>query len=409
MKILWLVTSVPFPPDTGGKMDSYFLIREFSRMGHEITAGIIYFGDSPPTMPSEFSGLVRDIVFLPGNPKSLQSRLLGSLADEVPFKFRKYYSESAVKILADRIQKGPVIDAIVADHLHLVPLILDARKVLKKTAFQFPTLILRTANVESTIVKKYAERIDNPMVKAFASQEARKMRTYEGRVLKDFDMVAAISPVDQDTLRKMSGLSESIKYVTAGMDVEKLKPPSEPPTKGEVIFVGSFDWHPNVDGAIWLLDKVWPLVTKRLPEAHLSIVGKSPPPYLQKLASATVSIPGRVDVIEEYVGKSSCSVVPLWIGSGMRYKILEAFALARAVVSTSLGAEGIEITDGENILIRDDPEAFSDGIVQILQDAEFRDRLGMNARKLVEEKYSWPKVAGGFAADIEALAGKRVG
>jgi glycosyltransferase involved in cell wall biosynthesis len=408
MRFIWLMPQVPFPLDTGGKLDTFHILREFSLMGHEIAAGIMVFEKEAPHVPDELSGLVNEIFYLPGNTKALQARLLGSLVDDVPFKFRKYYSEEAVKLLADRIAGDSRIDAVFVDHLHLAPLALDAFGRLGSSIGRRPLLILRTPNVESTIVRKYAERVDNPMVAAFAAREARKMKDYESRVLSEFDLVAAISPVDLVTLRKMSRRPAQIISVTGGMQVDQIKPPSEPPTPGEVVFVGSLDWQPNVDGVMWLIEKVWPLVAKRLPDSHLSVIGKSPPPYLEKHAGPTITFTGRVDSVEEYVGKACCCVVPLWIGSGMRYKILEAFALARAVVSTSIGAEGIEVADGESILIRDDPETFADAVALLLTDSDYRSRIGMSARILVEEKYSWPKVARGFSDEIEALRAKGV-
>jgi glycosyltransferase involved in cell wall biosynthesis len=235
------------------------------------------------------------------------------------------------------------------------------------------------------------------------------MKAYEAAAIPKFDLVAAISPVDQATLQTFSHGKAKIISVTAGIHTDTLVPSPDPPVPGEVDYVGSFDWQPNVDAAFWFVEKVWPIVVARLPNAHLSLVGKNPPPYLEKLAGPSITLTGRVDSIQDYVSKAECCVVPLWIGSGMRYKILEAFALGKAVVSTTLGAEGIEITDGRDILLRNDPESFASAVIEILENPELRDRLGSNARKLVEERYSWPDVARRFASSIESLPGKGVG
>lgn len=375
-------------------------MREFLRAGHDITSGIVYHGGAPPEIPDGFSELIKSNFFLPGNPGALHARLFASLTDDVPFKFRKYHSKDGVAKLTSVLESETEFDCIIVDHLHLAPLALDLKAEMKKRGIQIPPVILRTPNVESTIVKKYSERVDNPMVKAFAGNEAVKMKNYESKVLSEFDMVASISPVDTEEFKKMAGVDANIITVTAGVDIDELKPSETDPLLGEVVYVGAFDWQPNVDGAAWLIEKVWPAVLSGFPDAHCTLVGKKPPPYLEKLASESIELTGFVDSVTGYINNASCCVVPLWVGSGMRFKILEAFALGKAVVSTSLGAEGIEISDGSDILIRDDPESFAEGILSVLRDGDFRKELGRNARKLVEEKYSWKKVAAGFNDEI---------
>jgi glycosyltransferase involved in cell wall biosynthesis len=403
MRILWLLPVLPYPPDTGGKQDPYYMMREFHAQGHDITSGIIYHGDAPPAIPDEFSSLITSNFFLPGNPGKLPSRLFASLADNVPFKFRKYHSKIAVDRLVELFESEPPYDCVIVDHLHLAQLALDVKSAVLKNKTTVPPLVLRTPNVESTIVKKYAERVDNPMIKAFAGNEAIKMKTYESNVFSEFDLVAAISDMDRKAFEKMSEKPANFITVTAGVDVDELRPSKINPVEGEVVFVGSFDWQPNVDGATWLINEVWPKVIEKFPAAHFTLVGKKPPPYLEKLASDTVEATGYVDSVTEYINRATCCVVPLWIGSGMRLKILEAFALGKAVVSTSLGAEGIEYLEGEDILIRDDAGSFADGILDVLGNAELRQELGRNARVVAERKYSWKIVASGFRDEIQKL------
>ncbi len=401
MKVLWLTTVIPYPPDTGGKQDPYYMIREFSRAGDEITCGVIFHGEAPPDVPPEFGELVKETFFMPGNPAQLHAQLFSSLADDVPFKFRKYYSEKAVSILSTILIER-TFDVVLLDHVHLAPLALECRETVTR-ARDLPPFVLRAPNVESTIVKKYAERVDNVLVATFAKREARKMTKYEAGILPRFDLVAAISPVDQAHFQKVSGSEANIICVTAGVDTEELQFSEASQVPGEVVFVGSFDWQPNVDGAIWLIKKVWQKVVDRIPGAHLTLVGRKPTEPLKALESETVALTGWVESVREYIEKSSLCVVPLWIGSGMRLKILEAFALGRAVVSTTLGAEGIEYTDGENIVIKDKPDEFADAMVELLQDPERCVEIARKARTLAEEKYSWKTVTMGFRSEITGL------
>jgi glycosyltransferase involved in cell wall biosynthesis len=249
--------------------------------------------------------------------------------------------------------------------------------------------------------------VDNVLVATFAKREARKMSAYEAEVLREFDLVAAISPVDQAHFQKISDGKARVICVTAGVDTEVLQFSEAEQTPGEVVFVGSFDWQPNVDGAIWLVNKVWPKVVERYPDAHLSLVGRNPSEPLKALASDTVTVTGSVPSVTEYIEKASLCAVPLWIGSGMRLKILEAFALGRAVISTSLGAEGIAYTDGQDIVISDKAEEFADEMVSLLKNPDRCRELAISARKLVEEKYSWEQVTRDFREEISGIMKSR--
>jgi glycosyltransferase involved in cell wall biosynthesis len=366
MKILWLLPSLPYPPDSGGRQDQFYLIRDFSHAGDDIHACVIFHGENPPDVPDGFGELVSGITFVPGNPKALASQLFASLADDVPFKFRKYYSPEAVKIITG-ILSSEKYDVVIVGQTHLAPVAMECRENARKSGKKIPPFILRTHNVESKIVQKYADRIDKPLIATFAKRESRKMKAYESSVLAEFDLVAAISPVDKNTFDEMSGGKAKIKVVTTGANIEELQPSEIEPVPGEVVFVGSFDWYPNVDGAIWLIQKVWPKVIEKFPSAHLTLVGRKPPKELQAMGSDTIKLTGLVDSVREYIDRASVCVVPLWIGSGMRLKILEAFALKRAVVSTTLGAEGIEYEEGKNIVIRDKAGEFADAVVALLE------------------------------------------
>jgi len=370
-------------------------MRVFAELGDDITAGIIYFKNTQdrPPIPPEFAALVSDTFMIPGNPESKVSQLFSSLSDPVPFNFRRYYSEEGVGYVADAMSSKPSFDAVIIDHFHLGQLTLDAREKLKEKGIQPPKLVLRTPNVESNIVIKYANEIDNLFVKKYAQREAAKMRPYEAKTLPEFDLVAAISPLDRDTFISFTKTPINIISVTAGVDVDEIKPSDEPPVPGEVAFVGTYDWAPNVDGALWMIDKVWPRILKKIPDAHLSIVGRNPPLIVKNKESKSITITGKVDSVAEYVRRASCIAVPLWIGSGMRLKILEAFAHGRAVVSTSLGAEGIEAVNGEHIVIADKPDDFALNVVEILTNREKRESIGRSARKLAEDKYTWDKVS----------------
>jgi glycosyltransferase involved in cell wall biosynthesis len=163
------------------------------------------------------------------------------------------------------------------------------------------------------------------------------------------------------------------------------------------------DWMPNQDGVAYFIDRIFPHIRRKIPGAAFWAVGRRPPRSMQALASGNVVVTGAVDDIRPYLAKAAVCVVPLRSGSGTRIKIFEAMAMGKAVVSTTMGAEGLPVRHGENILLVDAPADFARQVVQLLRDPEGRARLGRTARRLVEENYGWPAVAAHFERIVEAV------
>ena len=162
------------------------------------------------------------------------------------------------------------------------------------------------------------------------------------------------------------------------------------------------DWMPNEDGVAYFVEKILPLIRREIPEVAFWAVGRRPPRRLQSLASDSVVVTGAVEDIRPYLAKAALCVVPLRSGSGTRIKIFEAMAMGKAVVSTSMGAEGLPVRHGENIILADDPADFARQVVDLLRDPPRRQRLGHAARQLVEESYGWPAVAAYFERIMQA-------
>jgi glycosyltransferase involved in cell wall biosynthesis len=161
-------------------------------------------------------------------------------------------------------------------------------------------------------------------------------------------------------------------------------------------FTGTMDWMPNEDGVVYFVDKILPLIHSELSAAAFWAVGRRPPRRVQALASGHVVVTGAVDDIRPYLGKAAVCVVPLRSGSGTRIKIFEAMAMGKAVVSTTMGAEGLPVHHGKDIVLADDPADFARQVVELLRDPQRRAQLGCAARQLVEENYGWPSVAAYF-------------
>jgi len=206
--------------------------------------------------------------------------------------------------------------------------------------------------------------------------------------------VLAVSEADQNLFARYLDPSR-ISVIPTGVDVDYFQPAPELEERNTLVFTGSMDWMPNEDGIFFFVEKVLPRIRAEVPEATLWVVGRRPSAKLLKLPNTVpgINVTGTVDDIRPFMGKASVYVVPLLVGGGTRLKIFEAMAMGKAVVSTSIGAEGLPVTNGENGILADQPEEFASQVVSLLRDQPRRLAMGQAARRLVEEKYSWNSVA----------------
>lgn len=213
----------------------------------------------------------------------------------------------------------------------------------------------------------------------------------------------AVSDRDRDKLVEMSG-RDNVEILENGVDVAHYSC-NKTSASRELIFVGSMDWQPNDDGIRFFISTIFPLILQRDKNVRLLVVGRKPSKALleavQKIPNVVVT--GAVEDVRPYIEHAAVSVVPLRVGGGTRLKVLEAFSMGKAVVSTSLGSEGIQYTHGEDVLIADDPQGFADAVMRLLDDRQLSDRIGAKARALVEAKYSWTTIGDKIVASFEKL------
>jgi len=268
-----------------------------------------------------------------------------------------------------------------------------------------PPKILFTHNVEAQVWARHYKIASNPVVKVACWLESRALQRAERHYVQLADYVLAVSENDRACFAHYAD-SRRISVIPTGVDTEYFQPGvlSEPCLEqpDTMAFTGSMDWMPNEDGVAYFVEKILPLIRRQIPEAAFWAVGRRPPRRIQALASDSVAVTGAVEDIRPYLAKAALCVVPLRSGSGTRIKIFEAMAMGKAVVSTSLGAEGLPVRHGENIILADDPADFAQQVVDLLRDPPRRQLLGHAARKLVEESYGWPAVAAHFDSIMQA-------
>jgi glycosyltransferase involved in cell wall biosynthesis len=221
------------------------------------------------------------------------------------------------------------------------------------------------------------------------------MFEWEKSVCRHASQVVAVSEVDERTMRERFGV-ERIRRVPTGVDLGYFERPAGAITNQDLVFVGSMDWMPNVDGMRWFLDEVFPLIRAQRPECRLAIVGRNPPPSLIAARNSYVTVTGTVPDVRPFLWQSAVSIVPLRVGGGTRLKIFEAMAAATPVVSTTIGAEGLPVRHGETVRIADSAEAFAAECLDVLADRPAREAMAAKALALIRAEYSWEQVTRSF-------------
>jgi sugar transferase (PEP-CTERM/EpsH1 system associated) len=311
------------------------------------------------------------------------------LADPLPYAVGKYRSRAFARRLRDLLAEH-TFDLIVCDFLFPA---INLPRALPCPAVMF------THNVESEIWRRHTETKNSTLGRFLYGMQYRRMLRYEPRVLARFDGVLAVSEADSETLRRLypDVIRRPVHIVPTGVDTQYFTPAARPsPAKSRsVVFTGSMNWLPNEDAMLFFCREMLPLIRREEPEVTLSIVGRAPTPAVSALARQHgVTVTGRVDDVRPYLRDAAVYVVPLRIGGGTRLKIFEAMAMAKAVVSTGVGAEGLPVTDGEHVCLADEPQAFASAVVGLLRDVDRRRHIEEAARALVLERYDWSAVAG---------------
>jgi glycosyltransferase involved in cell wall biosynthesis len=287
------------------------------------------------------------------------------------------------------------VDVCVADFLAATPNVLFGDGV---------PIVLFAHNVEHFIWQRMSRNERRPWRRALLEIEWRKMRHCEAEACRRADLTVAVSEIDRAQLQEIAPDARTAAVPT-GVDTTYFTPVGGPASDHSLVFTGSLDWYPNEDAIIYFLDKMLPAIQAAVPDATLTVVGRNPTSRLRAASASAVGVrlTGTVKDVRPFVREAAVFVVPLRIGSGTRLKIFEALAMGKAVVSTTVGAEGLGLTPGMHFLQADAPDVFVRAVISLLRDPARRDALGRMARQLVESQYSWPEVTRDFEARCEEL------
>jgi polysaccharide biosynthesis protein PslH len=388
MKILWAKTDFLHPTNRGGQIRTLEMLKQLHQY-HEVHYVAFHDPANPEGLERsrEYSTRAYPVSFqvLPKNSPRFAAQLMKGLVSPIPVAGMRYRSEEMRKAIS-RIVAEHHFDAKVCDFLFPA---INIQNLSGWTLFQH--------NVESVIWERHAQRGRTPAHRAYFALQARRMRQWEQAVCRAVSQVIAVSDIDEAILRQRFGI-ERTAWVPTGVDVEYFKHPENSVLTNELVFVGSMDWMPNIDGIDWFLGEVFPLIRARKPECRLAIVGRNPPASLARATDPGVTLTGTVPDVRPYLWNSVLSIVPLRVGGGTRLKIFEAMAAGIPVVSTSIGAEGLPAVDGETILIADTAEDFADRCVRLLERPGEAAAISSKALQLIQSRFSWEQVARLFEA-----------
>ena len=390
MNVLWVKHGKLLPVDTGGKIRSYNLLRFLAR-DHEVTLLSYYGGrhdaDYEAALQKEIPG--SQVIYTAAPDSNAIERgvdYLYRFPRRAPYAVSKFTHRKVEATVAEWLASGR-FEVAVCDFL-AASANFPARLPMPCVLFQH--------NVESSLWQRMAAVESNPIKKLSFAIESAKMTRYERAALGRFHHIIAVSEHDRRQMLQMNPACE-ITVVPTGVDTQKCKvaPPSsaKPP---RVVFTGSMDWEPNVDAMEYFCSQIWPRVRAEFPDAIFQIVGRNPFAKVQRLASESVEVTGSVPSVAEYLEKASVVIVPLRIGGGTRLKIFEAMAMGKAMVSTSIGAEGLEVESGRDLILADDASSFADAVILLLRDAETRHKFEHAARELAAQ-FDWSRIAPKFA------------
>lgn len=379
MRVLVVTTQLPYPPTSGGRMRTLSLLRRLAAR-HEITVMAYAQPDDPAIETLRQWGIACLPVAPPPWIAVRKVRVvLASLLGPLPYIMAKYDTPAMRAALA-QAARSKRYDLLHCDSISLA-------HVAAKCGLR-PAL-LAEHNVEALIWQRLVRLQRHPLRKAFVALQSAKLRRVEAQVCRAFDACVAVSQKDAQLLRRWYGV-ENVQVVPNGVDIGQ--PPAHQSLDGHLAFVGSMDWVPNQDAVRWMVGEVLPLVRRRHPRVTLSIIGRNPPAWMAKMSRDGLEVTGTVEDVRPYLERASVCVVPLRVGGGTRLKILEAMAAGKPVVSTSVGAEGLDLVPDRDIVLADSAQDFAEAVSALLADERRRRELALAGRQAAA-RYSWDLMA----------------
>ena len=405
MNILWISQNIPYPPKTGVLQRNYNLIREASRYG-DITLLAVY---KENIIPGKFDLTLAknelgkfckriEIVHLPieSSKFTLYMTALKSLFTKDPFSVNWIKCKemtNAIRILTSENDY---------DLIHYDTISLAAFHHLSGNT----TKVLNHHNIESHLIQRRTQVENNPIKRLYYHLEGIKLQRYEAEVCPKFDMNFTVSELDKIRLLDLAPGTKA-EVIANGVDTEYFKSSENKEKPGNLIMVSGMNWFPNRDAVIYMCEEIWPLIAKKLPNITWTVVGACPPQQLLDLAKDDdrITVTGFVDDVRPYLEESHIYLCPMRDGGGTRLKILDALAMGKAIIATTMAFEGISTTPEHNVLVADTPIEFVNQIERLMNDDNLLETLKVESRKFVIDNYSWEVIGKSLETVYSTLCG----
>ncbi len=396
-RILFLTPQLPYPLHQGTALRNFGLIDGLAQRAHQVALLSFLEPDQPPAHDTPLAALCEPLVTVPAPPPRSRAQRLADLVVGHADMARRLWSEPFLEAF-EALLASRTFDVIHFEGLEMAAYLRPVWPLILEEAAD--TLIVYDAhNAEHALQQRIAQQDARSPLRwpaAFYSAiQARRLERFESLICLAVDHVLACSKTDAVHLAQLQQPTP-ITVIPNAISVEDYEqPPAEEVDipRPSLVFTGKMDFRPNVDAALWFASQILPRVREAVPDAHFTIVGQRPHPRLDALrGNPSVTLTGRVPEIQPYIAAADVYVAPLRMGSGTRLKLLEAMAMGRAVVSTRLGAEGLDAVNGRHLLLADMPDDFARAVVALLRNAKRRRDMGESAAALVRERYDWSVV-----------------
>lgn len=398
MRILQIATQIPYPPTDGGKLSVYGITKYLSGRGHDIE--FVSYSNKYPN-DEVIIGLKRycNPHFIIANTKNNVFKAAINFFSSVPYNASKYRTNK-LKSFLENFLKEEKFDIIHVDHLFLGWTVDIIRK------YTDAPIVLRSQNLEMKIMKRFTEAQKNIIIKKFADLQYHKFKKFEPKTCNKFNSCIMISEEDKNSLLSFNP-SLNVKAIPAGIDENLLNFTKKEIIPYSIVHIGHTDWYPNYDALLWFCENVMIDIIQIFPEIKLFIYGggntyKFPIP--QKLKNYVINKGFVLDLWSELQDKA-LAIVPLRIGGGIRIKILELLATGTNTITTSIGKEGIDITDGKEVIVADDSLMFKEKIIQYFQGGFDNDVIATRGKEFIKKNYLWSKIVAKFESEYTKLIG----
>jgi sugar transferase (PEP-CTERM/EpsH1 system associated) len=393
MRILFLTPQLPYPPEKGTSLRNWGLISNLAQR-HQIALLSFRAPDQQADLPSELAGVARvTAVKTPG--RTAAQRLLGILTTRRPDMALRLVSDGYRQAL-ERLLEANTFDVAHVEGIEMAPYLDSLERASPR-----PLIVLDDHNCEYVLQRRvFLADLRTPArwpAALYSLLQWLRLRRYESQACRRADRVLAVSDADAEALLQLArGLD--ITVVPNGVDTRYYRPGAADVERGtgtvpELVFTGTMDFRPNVDGVLWFARRILPLVRKRIQDVHFTVVGQRPHSRLRKLAANPhVTLTGHVPDVRPFISRATVYVAPLRSGGGTRLKLLEAMAMGKAIVATTMAAQGFPVSDGRELLLADEADSYAAAIVTLLTQPERRRELGRAGRAFAERGYDWSSI-----------------